>query len=340
MVMKSSWEKLKGLALSQHQNHKKDDKTAPFLHHPFFAGNGTCLLELSALTDDEQSGNVLRMLSKVQFELQELVDSYRSHIFQITTPSESILNQQQTVEEMKQHCDEKKNVYQGLLAAQKEKERSRSFKGETVSSQKLQAASNEYEKEAICFVFHLKTLKERQTRMLEIRRLFQSAKVRRSEDLYATIENRLTPSNAASYPLPTPLETEYPRGHYIPSSDARFYHSAPMGRSSDLYTKSEIFPSPSNAASYPKLPRFPKAGCLSTQYVHVDDERAYHSAPLEISQDLYATTEIPWTPSNVTAYRLPLGTELPRDNYIPLTDERAKAILGSFRRGQTFGDLQ
>ncbi|KAI3949032.1 hypothetical protein MKX01_001469 [Papaver californicum] len=519
MLMKSSWEKLKGLALSQHQNQKKDDIRAPFHHRPCpkllddftqaskdmqdmkkcndtilyaaaAAANseyefseslremGTCLLEQSALTDDQQSGNVLRILSKVQFELQELVDSYRSHVFQLTTPSESVLNQLQTVEGMKQQCDEKRNVYQGLLAAQMKMENSRSFKGETDSSQQLQAASNEYEREAICFFFRLKSLKEGQTQSLikqavqhhaaqvnyvlaskafsdvsdsmfdplahsincclcmyacieqislfskglksleavdqEVRsvpehpyndhsssglqdrhnkrfaslsgarnnlqytsplelikkheinlradktnesnidrasnnlypalssqklgalhdlpsppstrnsRLVRPAKVRRSEDLFATIENRL----------------EYPRGHYMPSSDARFYHSAPMERSSDLCIKNEILPSPSNASTYPKLPRFPKAGCLGTQYVDVDDERAYHSAPLEISQDLYATTEIPWTPSNVTAYQLPLGTELPRGNYVPLTDERAKAILGSFRRGQTFGDLQ
>ncbi|XP_026425222.1 uncharacterized protein At2g33490-like [Papaver somniferum] len=66
------------------------------------------------------------------------------------------------MEELKQQCDGKRNVYQGLLATQREKERSR--KGENVSSQQLEAASNEYEREAICFISCLKSLKEAQTR--------------------------------------------------------------------------------------------------------------------------------------------------------------------------------
>ncbi|MCL7035077.1 hypothetical protein MKW94_027078 [Papaver nudicaule] len=129
---------------------------------------GTCLLEQSALNDDEQSGNVLRMLSKVQFELQELVDSYRSQIFQTATSSESIVNQLRTVEEMKQQCDRKRNVYQCLLAAQREKENSKSFKGEcaAISQQQLQAASDDYQREAISFIFRLKSLKEGQSQSL------------------------------------------------------------------------------------------------------------------------------------------------------------------------------
>ncbi|RZC76556.1 hypothetical protein C5167_000664 [Papaver somniferum] len=465
MATKFSWEKLKGLVLSQHQNqNKKDDKTVNFHYRPcpkllddftqaskdldemkkrkdaiLYAAAvaassasafseslremGACLLEQSAVTDDEQNGNDLRMLSKAQFELQELVDSYRSHIFQIAAPSESILSELKTMEEMKQQCDEKRNAYQGLLAAQTKMEKSRSFKGKTDSSQQLQTAFIEYEREAICFVFRLNSLKKGHTRSLltqavqhhaaqtslfskglkslkeidlemrssvehqhndhnssglqdrymdrcaslsvtgnnlqyisplELKKneinlrtaktnesnierahnklyraltsrksgqlyelpsppsarntpVVQSAEVRRSQDLYATIENRLTPSSASSastsYPLPIPLTTEYP-------SDARFYHSAP--------------------STYPKLPRYAKTDeFLSSQYVHIDDGRVCHSAPLEISQDVYSADEIPWTPTNVTAYRLPPGSELPRGNYIPLTDERAKAILGS-----------
>ncbi|KAI3897793.1 hypothetical protein MKX03_013699 [Papaver bracteatum] len=476
MAVKSSWEKLKGLVFSQHQNqNKKEDKAVNFHYRPCpkllddftqaskemndmkkckdailyaaaMAANsacafseslremGACLLEQSALTDDEQSGNDLRKLSRVQFELQELVDSYRSHIFQIAAPSESILNELKTMEEMKQQCDEKRNVYQGLLTSQTKMEKSRSFKGKNHSPQQLQIASIEFEREAIFFVSRLQSLKKEHTRGLithavqhhaaqislfsmglksleaidlEMRSsaehqhndhnssglqdrymarcaslsvtrnnlqyispleqtkheiklradktnesnierasnklyralsshksgqlhelpippsarntpVVQSAEVRRSQDLYATIENRLTPSSASSastsYPLPIPLKTEYP-------SDARFYHSAP--------------------STYPKLHRYSKTDeCLSTQYVHVDDGRVCHSAPLEISQDVYSADEIPWTPTNVTAYRLPLGSELPRGNYIPLTDERAKAILGSFKRSQTLGDLQ
>ncbi|KHG10542.1 hypothetical protein F383_16390 [Gossypium arboreum] len=60
---------------------------------------GTCLLAKTALNDDEESGKVLLMLGKVQFKLQKLLDSYRSHISQtITIPSESLLNELRTVE--------------------------------------------------------------------------------------------------------------------------------------------------------------------------------------------------------------------------------------------------
>ncbi|OVA09630.1 BAR domain [Macleaya cordata] len=128
---------------------------------------GTCLLEKTALNDDEESGKVLIMLGKVQFELQKLVDSYRSHIFQtITTPSESLLNELRTVEEMKRQCDEKRNVYEYMMAAQREKGKSRTSKGETFSSQQLQTAHDEYDEEATLFVFRLKSLKQGQTRSL------------------------------------------------------------------------------------------------------------------------------------------------------------------------------
>jgi hypothetical protein len=39
---------------------------------------GACLLEKTALNDDEESGRVLIMLGKLQFELQKLVDKYVS----------------------------------------------------------------------------------------------------------------------------------------------------------------------------------------------------------------------------------------------------------------------
>ncbi|CAN0926548.1 Uncharacterized protein At2g33490 [Linum grandiflorum] len=56
-------------------------------------------------------GKVLLMLGKVQFELQKLVDVYRSHVFKtITVPSDSLLNELQTVEEMKEQCDEKRFI--------------------------------------------------------------------------------------------------------------------------------------------------------------------------------------------------------------------------------------
>ncbi|KAJ6712964.1 hypothetical protein OIU79_009036 [Salix purpurea] len=72
---------------------------------------GACLLEKTASNDDEEGGRVLLMLGKVQFELQKFVDCYRSHLHKtIISPSESLLNELQTVEEMKRLCDEKRFV--------------------------------------------------------------------------------------------------------------------------------------------------------------------------------------------------------------------------------------
>ncbi|GKU92842.1 hypothetical protein SLEP1_g6514 [Rubroshorea leprosula] len=128
---------------------------------------GTCLLEKIPLVDDEESGKVLLLLGKVQFELQKLVDSYRSHISQtITNPSESLLNELRTVEEMKRQCDEKRNVYEYMVTRHREKGRSKNGKGESFSTQQLQAAHEEYDEEATFFVFRLKSLKQGQTRSL------------------------------------------------------------------------------------------------------------------------------------------------------------------------------
>ncbi|XP_020573280.1 uncharacterized protein At2g33490-like [Phalaenopsis equestris] len=128
---------------------------------------GTCLLEKTSLNDDEESGKVLLMLGKVQFELQKLVDSYRVHIIQtITTPSESLLKELHTVEEMKRQCDDKRDLYKFMLAAHREKGRARHAKGEGFSMQQLQAAREDYEEEANLFVFRLKSLKQGQSRSL------------------------------------------------------------------------------------------------------------------------------------------------------------------------------
>ncbi|WOL03738.1 hypothetical protein Cni_G12458 [Canna indica] len=128
---------------------------------------GSCLLEKTALNDDEESGRVLLMLGKSQFELQKLVDSYRVHIIQtITTPSESLLKELQTVEEMKRQCDEKRDFYKFMITTQREKGTSRNSKHEGFTSEQLQAAQEDYRDEATLFVFRLKSLKQGQSRSL------------------------------------------------------------------------------------------------------------------------------------------------------------------------------
>ncbi|XP_028221095.1 uncharacterized protein At2g33490-like isoform X1 [Glycine soja] len=125
---------------------------------------GSCLLEKTALHDDEESGKVLIMLGKMQFQLQKLIDNYRSHITQtITIPSDSLLNELRIVEDMKQHCDEKREVYESMLTRYRERGRSRSGKAENISLQHLQIARDEYDEEATLFVFRLKSLKQGQS---------------------------------------------------------------------------------------------------------------------------------------------------------------------------------
>ncbi|XP_057754809.1 uncharacterized protein At2g33490 [Arachis stenosperma] len=129
---------------------------------------GSCLLEKTALTDHEDdTGKVLLMLGKMQFKLQKLIDNYRSHVFQtITTPSESLLNELRIVEEMKRQCEEKRDVYEYMVTKYKERGRSKGGKGETFTLQQLQNARDEYDQEATLFVFRLKSLKQGQSRSL------------------------------------------------------------------------------------------------------------------------------------------------------------------------------
>ncbi|XP_057491037.1 uncharacterized protein At2g33490-like isoform X2 [Actinidia eriantha] len=125
------------------------------------------LLSAAAATTNSAYGNALSMLGNVQLELQKLLDSYRSHvILTITTPSESLLNELRTVEEMKRQCDEKRSLYEYMVAQQREKGKSKSAKLENFTSQELQAARDEYDQEATLCVFRLKSLKQGQCRSL------------------------------------------------------------------------------------------------------------------------------------------------------------------------------
>ncbi|XP_028113186.1 uncharacterized protein At2g33490-like isoform X6 [Camellia sinensis] len=125
------------------------------------------LLSAAAATANSAFGKILSMMGNVQFELQKLVDSYRSHVIQtITTPSESLLSELRTVEEMKRQCDEKRNLYKYMAAQQREKGRSKSEKEEVFTSQQLQAAHDEYDEEATLCIFRLKSLQQGQYRSL------------------------------------------------------------------------------------------------------------------------------------------------------------------------------
>ncbi|KAJ1290354.1 hypothetical protein BS78_02G236500 [Paspalum vaginatum] len=128
---------------------------------------GTCLLKRVAPNKDGMNDKVLLLLGKSQFELRKLVDSYRVHVLNtITTPSQSLLNELQTVEEMKRQCDEKRELFEFMLNAQKEKGRSKSAKGDTGASEQLKQAQEDYQEEATLFLFRLKSLKQGQFRSL------------------------------------------------------------------------------------------------------------------------------------------------------------------------------
>ncbi|KAL6634261.1 hypothetical protein ACP70R_026932 [Stipagrostis hirtigluma subsp. patula] len=125
---------------------------------------GSCFLAKTALNgDDDASGRVLMMLGKAQFELQKFVDTYRSNIIHtITTPSESLLKELQTVEEMKHQCDMKREAYEAMRASYREKGRSRHSKVESFSAEQLQSSLAEYQEDAALFIFRLKSLRQGQ----------------------------------------------------------------------------------------------------------------------------------------------------------------------------------
>lgn len=128
---------------------------------------GDCLLEKAPLNDDEDTGRVLLMLGKAQFDIQKLVDTYRSHISRtITAPSESLLNELRIVEDMKRQCDDKRILFEEMKTRHKERKWLGSNKGEHVSSNQVRAAQVQFEDDATLFVFRMKSLKRGQSHSL------------------------------------------------------------------------------------------------------------------------------------------------------------------------------
>ncbi|CAI9111622.1 OLC1v1011883C1 [Oldenlandia corymbosa var. corymbosa] len=128
---------------------------------------GNCLLETTALDSDGECGKALSILGNVQLELQKLVDGYRSHvILTITNPSESLLSELRKVEEMKQQCDEKRCIYEHMVAQRGDKGKSKSGKTESTTPQQIQAAREEYDEVARLCVFRVESLKQGQCRSL------------------------------------------------------------------------------------------------------------------------------------------------------------------------------
>lgn len=128
---------------------------------------GNCLLGKTAVDDNAESGKVLTTLGNMQLELQKIADTYRSYVVvTITNPTESLLSELRKVEEMKLQCDEKREVYEYMMAQHKEKGKLRNGKVESSVSQKLQDAQEEYDEVTRLCVFRVKSLKEGQWRSL------------------------------------------------------------------------------------------------------------------------------------------------------------------------------
>ncbi|CAN8272899.1 unnamed protein product [Cochlearia groenlandica] len=128
---------------------------------------GSCLEQI-APHNDQESGRILLKLGKVQFELQKLADTYRSQIIKtITRPSESLLNDLRTVEDMKQQCEEKRDVVKNMVMEHvKGKVQLKGSKGERLIRRQLETARDELQDEATLCIFRLKSLKEGQARSL------------------------------------------------------------------------------------------------------------------------------------------------------------------------------
>ncbi|KAJ8771916.1 hypothetical protein K2173_027093 [Erythroxylum novogranatense] len=128
---------------------------------------GSFLLKTTAFHENNETGKILLFLGNLQLELQKIVDTYRSHVFlTITSPSESLLSELRTLEDMKRQCDGKRSIYEYMLAQQKEKGRSKNGKGKSFTQEQLQTAYNEFDEEATMCIFRMKSLKQRQLRSL------------------------------------------------------------------------------------------------------------------------------------------------------------------------------
>ncbi|KAK9050010.1 hypothetical protein SSX86_031021 [Deinandra increscens subsp. villosa] len=128
---------------------------------------GNCLLGKTAAAADAKSGNVLSTLGNLQLELQKIADTYRSYVIvTISNPAESLLNELLKVEEMKLQCNEKREVYDHMMAQHREKGKLKNGRVESSIAQKLQEAQDEYDEVARLCVFRVKSLKEGQWRSL------------------------------------------------------------------------------------------------------------------------------------------------------------------------------
>ncbi|KAG4998820.1 hypothetical protein JHK85_030259 [Glycine max] len=103
---------------------------------------GSCLLEKTALHDDEESGTILYTFFSALISPRQL--PFLRTLFSM-------------------NFELLREVYESMLTRYRERGRSRSGKAESISLQQLQIARDEYDVEATLFVFRLKSLKQGQS---------------------------------------------------------------------------------------------------------------------------------------------------------------------------------
>lgn len=114
---------------------------------------------------DGEIGNVFSMLAKVQFEISKLLDLFAAHVSQtIITPTEMMMSELQQVQVMKEHYDEKRQVY-NLTQKDMQKGKPKSGKGDN-SNQQWALAKEDFKEQAQVLGFRLQSLKQGQSRSL------------------------------------------------------------------------------------------------------------------------------------------------------------------------------
>ncbi|XP_031486863.2 uncharacterized protein At2g33490-like [Nymphaea colorata] len=104
----------------------------------------TFMLQLKITSENDKINNVLLKLGNAQSELHKLAEKYHAQLSQeMSIPSECLLNQLQTVEEVRRQCEEKRLFYQ-QMKMKKEKRNGRSVKEQVKLFQNFQTARDAY----------------------------------------------------------------------------------------------------------------------------------------------------------------------------------------------------
>lgn len=113
---------------------------------------------------DLEIGNVFSMLAKVQFEISKLLDLFAAHVSQtIITPTEKMIGEIQQVQVMKEQYDEKRNTFNLLL---KDVQRGKPKSGKADNMNRLALAKELFNEQAQVLSFRLQSVTQGQSRSL------------------------------------------------------------------------------------------------------------------------------------------------------------------------------